>query len=296
MKRILAVLLLPILLGCATATQMATTIGMEAGVLTEEKKQVIDQTAMKTEKAARPVTESEEYYIGRGVAARILRQYELHRHAGSVRYVNHVGGTLTINSPRPYTYGGYHFALLDTDEINAFACPGGIIFVTRGMLRLVQNEDELAAVLAHEIAHVSQKHGLRSISKARWTEVVTTVAGGVAREYSGAEMETLINLFEGTIDDVFQTLVVSGYDRASEYEADALAIKCLDASGYDSREFLGVLGRLARAKKQTTGGIFATHPDIEGRIEKVKVLCQAEEEAPLPRGRINRFRSISAYW
>ena len=192
MKGWICMLGLSVLVGCATTTACVGT-----GLITEEQKQTIDETAVKTERAVRPITETEEYYIGRGVAARILSQYGLYDDPDTVWYVNHIGRTLAMNSPRPYTYGGYHFTVLDTEEINAFACPSGIIFVTRGMLKLAQSEDELAAVLGHEIGHVSQKHGLKAISKARWTEVVTTMGAGAAKAYTGAELASLINLFEG---------------------------------------------------------------------------------------------------
>lgn len=296
MKAKILIVVLPLLMGCATATQVATTVGVGTGVITNGQKQMIDRTAIKAEKAARPITETEEYYIGRGVAARILSPYKLYDHPETIWYVNHIGKTLAINSARPYTYGGYHFAVLDTDEINAFACPGGIIFITRGMLNLVQNEDELAAVLGHEIGHVTQKHGLKAISKARWTQVVTTLGMEAAREYTGAQLDSLINLFEGTIDDVFQTLVVRGYGRGDEHEADKLAIACLRTSGYNPIEFQNLLGNLKAAQSQASGGIFSTHPNIEDRIAKVKKDLKTAEGSPPPPERIARFTGIAGYW
>jgi len=295
-KARILILLLSVLVGCATATQVATTVGVGTGVITSEQKQAIDQTAIKTQRAVRPITERDEYYIGRGVAARILSQYRLYNDSEAIRYVNHIGGTLAINSPRPYTYGGYHFAVLDTDEINAFACPGGIIFITRGMLKLVHNEDELAAVLAHEIGHVTAKHGLKAISKARWTEVVTTLGTEAARAYTGAQLDSLINLFEGTIDDVFQTLVVRGYGRADEYEADKLSIGCLQASGYDPADFHHLLASFEAAQKGESGGIFSTHPNITDRIEKVSMGLKAAGGSPAPPERIARFKRSGSSW
>ena len=182
------------------------------------------------------------------------------------------------------------------DEINAFACPGGIIFITRGMLNLVQNEDELAAVLAHEIGHVTQKHGLKAISKARWTQVVTTLGMEAAREYTGAQLDSLVNLFEGTIDDVFQTLVVRGYGRGDEYEADKLGIACLEASGYDPIEFQNLLEILKTAQSPESGGIFSTHPNITDRIAKAKMDLKVAEGSPLPAERSARFKRIAEYW
>lgn len=290
------VLVVSFLVGCATATQVATTVGVGTGVITDGQKQMIERTAIKAGKAVRPITETEEYYIGRGVAARVLSQYDLYNHSETIWYVNHIGKTLAINSARPYTYGGYHFAVLDTDEINAFACPGGIIFITRGMLNLVQNEDELAAVLAHEIGHVTQKHGLKAISKARWTQVVTTLGMEAAREYTGAQLDSLVNLFEGTIDDVFQTLVVRGYGRADEYEADKLGIACLEASGYDPIEFQNLLEILKAAQTPESGGIFSTHPNLTDRIAKAKMDLKVAEGSPLPPERSARFKRIAEYW
>ena len=288
---------LAVLVGCATTTQVATTVCVGTGLITEEQKQAIDKTAVKTARAVRPITETEEYYIGRGVAARILSQYELYDDPDAVWYVNHIGRTLAMSSSRPYTYGGYHFAVLDTEEINAFACPGGIIFVTRGMLRVVQSEDELAAVLGHEIGHVSQKHGLKAISKARWTEVVTTMGAEAAKTYTGAELASLISLFEGTVDDVFQTLVVRGYGRAQEYEADSLAIQCLESSGYDCDEFLHLLERLKAAQNEESGGIFATHPNIADRVERIKADLDTSGRVSTARGhRLARFASVVDHW
>lgn len=297
MKGWICILGLWVLVGCATTTQVATTVCVGTGLITEEQKQAIDETAVKTERAVRPITETEEYYIGRGVAARILSQYELYDDPDTVWYVNHIGRTLAMNSPRPYTYGGYHFAVLDTEEINAFACPSGIIFVTRGMLKLAQSEDELAAVLGHEIGHVSQKHGLKAISKARWTEVVTTMGTGAAKVYTGAELASLINLFEGTVDDVFQTLVVRGYGRAQEYEADSLAIQCLDSSGYDCEEFLRLLERLKAAQNGKSGGIFATHPNMADRVERIRADLETSRESSIGSGeRLTRFASVADDW
>jgi predicted Zn-dependent protease len=282
--------------GCATATQVATTVGVSAGYLTEGQKQALDKTAVKVEKAARPVSETEEYYIGRGVAATILTKYSLYRNQMVTAYVNYVGNTVAMGSPRPYTYGGYHFAVLDTDEINAFACPGGTIFVTRGMLKVVRTEDELAAVLSHEVGHVAQKHGLQAISTARWTEVVTTLATETAKAYTAAEMASLVDLFQGSVDDVFKTLVVNGYGREQELEADGLAIGCMKTCGYDGRQFVSVLDRLEQTSKQASGGIFSTHPDLAERIQAAKGPCAAAARPPAPEERVVRFKKTAFSW
>jgi len=296
MKKIILLLLVPMVVGCATATQVATSVGVSAGYITEGQKQALDKTAVKAEKAARPVSETEEYYIGRGVAATILTKYNLYRNQTVTAYVNYVGNTVVMGSPRPYIYGGYHFAVLDTDEINAFACPGGTIFITKGMLKMVSTEDQLAAVLSHEVGHVAEKHGLQAISSARWTEVVTTLATETAKAYTAAEMASLVDLFQGTVDDVFKTLVVNGYGREQELQADGLAIGCMKACGYDGRQFISLLDRLEQTSKQASGGIFATHPDLAERIQAAKGPCAAAARPPAPEERIIRFKKTAVSW
>lgn len=290
MKKIFLLFLLSFLAGCATATQMATTMAVGTGLISGGEKQMIDRTATKVEKAVRPVSESEEYYIGRAVAARILNPYKLYRHPQTVSYVNHVGNTLALNSPKPFTYGGYHFAVLDTEEINAFACPGGIVLVTRGILALAGNEDELAAILAHEIGHVTHRHGIQSISSARWAEVASTLGKEAAREYSGTQWEAVVNLFDGTVDDVFQTLVVKGYSRELEQEADASALSYLRGSGYDPAGLLRILETLEKTKGQKEGGLFSTHPGLEERMKTARMQIGAGPSLPLPQQRLERFK------
>ena len=110
--------------------------------------------APKLAKSAEDFTPDQEYYLGRGVAATLLGQYRALRTPAANEYLNLLGQSLAKYSTKPNTFGGYRFLLLDTPEINAFAAPGGLILVTRGLAQCAANEDELAAVLAHEIAHV----------------------------------------------------------------------------------------------------------------------------------------------
>lgn len=183
-----------ILIGCAEVVRVGTTVGQGMGQISKEDKEKIDRLALQTEKAIRPMNEQEEYYVGRAVAATILGQYRLYRNERLTRYLNEVGQAVALASSRPFTYGGYHFAVLDTDEVNALACPGGIIFISRGMLKKAQNEEEVAAILAHEIAHVSHKDGLGAIQSARWAEVVTALGTEAARKLSAAQLAKLVSL------------------------------------------------------------------------------------------------------
>lgn len=221
------------------------------------------------QKASRDITDEEEYYVGRAVAARLLETFPLYRNTALTEYVNYVGQAVAIHSDKPYTFGGYHFAILDTDEVNAFACPGGTIFITRGMVKMVKNEDELAAVLAHEIAHINNRDGISSIKKSRWTEAVTIIGTTAAKKYGSGELASLVGLFEGSIDDVFKTLVVNGYGQSQENSADSAALAYLDRAGYSPGSLKDFLGKLVAAGKSSGGGILKTHPATSDRIEKV---------------------------
>ena len=225
------------------------------------------KAAKEVSKAQRPISDEEEYYIGRAVAAKILASYPLLENKALTAYVNLVGQTIALHSDTPQTYGGYHFAILDANEINAFACPGGTILVTKGMISATRNEEELAAVLAHEVAHIHNRDGIASIKSARWTEALTVIGTETARSYTPAQVSQLVRIFEGSVEDVFKTLVVNGYGRSQEYQADETAMRYLSRAGYNPgslRDFLLVL--LAQGTA-ASGGILNTHPGTAERIE-----------------------------
>lgn len=247
--------------------------------------------ASKASGASRPITDSEEYYVGRAVAARILSKYKLDQNPKLTQYVNEVGQTVARKSTRPNPYKGYHFAVLDTQEINAFACPGGIIFVTRGLIQTCQNEDQLAAVLAHEVGHVANKDGINSISKARWSQVFTTMGTEAAKQYGGAA-GNLVGLFEGSIDDVFKTIVVNGYSRQAEETADAAALSQLTRAGYDPGAMVVLLTAMEAKGKGASGGIFKTHPPTSERLAKVKASVGQSPESQGEKLRAARFKKM----
>lgn len=260
-----------ILAGCAEVVKVGTSVSQEMGAISKEDKEKIDQMAQETEKAARPMTEQEEYYLGRAVAAAILGKYRVYSNERSALYVNQVGQTVALASDRPFTYGGYHFVILDTDEVNALSCPGGIIFITRGMLKKAQNEEELAAVLAHEVGHVNHKDGVNAIQRARWVQVVTLLGSEAAKRASGADLAKLLSLFEGSVDDVVKTLLVSGYSREQEAAADLSALTFMNRLGYDPQGLPDYLERLAKEQSGGAGqGLFATHPGMTERLAKAR--------------------------
>ncbi|WP_420266099.1 M48 family metalloprotease [Candidatus Magnetominusculus dajiuhuensis] len=255
MKNLVTITLLVALVGCVPTLSSIPDTAIKVGT--------------SVSKAARPIAPEEEYYIGRSVAARIMGSYKLLNSPEFTTYINLTGQTIAFHSEMPFTYGGYHFAILDSKEINAFACPGGIIFITKGMIDLAVNEDELAAILAHEIAHINHKDGLGAIKSSRWTEALTVMGSEAARQYTPGEVSQLLNVFEGSIDDVVKSLVTSGYSKAQEYAADESALVYLRASGYNPAALKDVLKNLQSKSTPTGGGVFKTHPSTEDRIAKV---------------------------
>ena len=235
-----------------------------------------------TEKAARPISDEEEYYLGRAVAARILETYPLLKETKLTEYVNFIGAVLALHAEKPYTFGGYHFAILDTDEMNAFACPGGTIFVTKGMLKSAANEDELAAVLAHEIAHINHRDGISSIKKSRWSEAVTIIGSKAAQNYGPQELSRLTGIFEGSIDDIVKTLVVKGYSKSQEYEADKTSISYLVRTGYNPLALKDFLDRMVSRGTSSEGGITKTHPGTTDRIDNIRTEIPKDTAASLP--------------
>jgi predicted Zn-dependent protease len=244
--------------------------GCKISDLTPEHINAITSSVQSIGKAARPMGDDEEYYVGRAVAARLTHTYPLYRNARLTEYLNLIGQTIALHTDKPATFGGYHFALLDSSEVNAFACPGGIILITRGMLSSVKSEDELAAVLAHEIAHFIHRDGIAAIQSSRWSEALMVIGGNAARQFGPKETAQLVSLFEGSIDDVFKTLVVNGYGRDQEREADRSALGYLAAAGYDPQALTGYLRRLEQGGKGSKSGIFTTHPGTDERLENVR--------------------------
>ncbi len=271
-------LAIPFLLGgCAAASVLPMASIAATGV-------------SKASTATRPINDSEEYYVGRAVAARVLAKYPLYQNAKLTQYVNEVGETVARKSSRPNTFRGYHFAVLDTQELNAFACPGGIILITRGLVETCGNEDQLAAVLAHEVGHVAHKDGINSISKARWSEVFTAMGTEAVKQYGGAA-GGLVTLFEGSIDDVFKTIVVNGYSRDAEYAADQHAVQTLTRAGYNPKALDDLLAKMLAKGKEGAGGIYKTHPPTSERLAKVK--AEIGEGAPVKEEavRTKRFKA-----
>ncbi len=214
-------------------------------------------------------TPEQEYYIGRAVAANILSARKVYDNPSATDYLNVLERALVVYSDRPETFGGYHVLILDSDEINAFSAPGGLILVSRGLLRCATNEDSVAAILAHETSHVVLKHGLNAIKEARKTAAYRNLAITAANTAGGSNVRELTDIFKDSIADITNTLVNNGYSRDLEFQADQMALTIMRSAGYDPRAFEAML-RVMKTKLKPGGLDFAkTHPDPKDRIAKV---------------------------
>ena len=211
------------------------------------------------------ITPEQEYYIGRTVAATILDRFPATGSEVLDDYLNRLGQALARASDRPETFGGYHFLSLASTEINAFAAPGGLIFVTRGMLALCSREDDVAAILAHEIAHVHHRHGLRSIRSGRLGGALTTLVEKGSEKLEGSALAEVTGAFRDSVGDISESLITNGYSRSAEETADKTAALLLARVGYDPYALLDVLEAMEVELEKNPGGFGRTHPDPRDR-------------------------------
>lgn len=222
------------------------------------------------DEANREITESEEHYIGRAVAANILATKTPMFDWAAVEYVNEIGAVIAGFSPRPSTYGGWHFMILNDQGINALSCPGGIVLLNKGLCDLAQNEDELAAIIAHEAAHIVLSHGIKSVEKAKLTSAWTTLGHEGAQHLGSSEVQELSDNYGDVVDDITMNLVTRGYSRDSEEQADSLAVHILYRAGYDPAALVSVLQRMDGITNRNGPGFWQTHPDPSQRAQWVQ--------------------------
>lgn len=216
-----------------------------------------------------PIGPEEEQSLGTSIALQVVaRSGGIYDQPELTRYVNLVGRAVAATSDRPNL--DYRFAVLNDQTINAFATPGGYVFVTRGLLRQVKNEAELAAVLGHEIGHISQKHMLEVIQRTKQIAGISE-AGLAFADRDPAQFKQLI-------DNVAKKLLDEGYDQVKELEADRLGVQFAARVGYDPTAYLGLLNRL-RGLKGDDRTLFKTHPNFSARIGEVQGVISAKNYA-----------------
>lgn len=272
-----------------TLTELGVGVGVATGTITDSQGTSINRTVSATGKAFEALTPLQEYYIGRAVAATILSQYPAYDNAKANYYLNEVGQTLAIASDKPETYAGYHFLIMDTDEVNAFAAPGGLILVSRGLLRCCRSEDAIAAVLAHEVGHIEHAHGLQAIRKSRITGALAILGAEGAKQLGSQEVAELTAAFEDSVSDVIGTMVNSGYARAFELEADHSAVTILSRVGYNPTGLIDMLEQMEKRMGAQESGFAKTHPAPAARIADIRPAVTLVRSLPAPPQRQARF-------
>ncbi len=255
--------------GCATTGTLMEAYGNATG----QKSLAAAGTSFKRSAETQEFSEDEKYYTGRTVGANMLGGEDISDDVALEAYVGKVGQTLALASGKATLPHGWHFMLLKEDEPDAFACPGGLIFISEGLVKLCQNEDELAGVLAHEISHVAIDHPMQAISASNRSAAFVSLAQYAYEQSSNgsAAASGLADQFNSVVKDV-ATGVTHGYDKGKEKEADLSAVKMCIEAGYDPRGLKRVLLRL---KKGDT-----THGDPAQRAKDVEDLAYQSEPCP----------------
>jgi len=211
-----------------------------------------------------------EIEFGREVAARILGRYKTYNNPALVKYVSLVGQSLARSTNRPELE--FRFTILDTTEINAYAAPGGYVFLTKGALLLMKDESELAGVLAHEIAHITEKHVVKELNVKGQDDSATS---GLARLVGGSSESTRI-AFAQAVDKALDILFKDGLKREDEAQADKTAVVISALSGYDSGGLARYLDRISVVKGKTTEVLDKTHPPFNARLALIKETMDSE--------------------
>lgn len=251
-------------------TQAGTGALAASGVLTEQQAQSINHSTEAIAKTFQDITPEQEYYIGRSVAATVLTAYKPFDAPAANTYLNELGQSLALFSDKPETFGGYHFLVMNSEEVNAFSAPGGLVLVSRGLVRCCRSEDALAAVLAHEIGHVEKQHGLRAIRSGRLTSALTILAVEAGKNLGGQNLAEVTQAFEGSITDITSTMMNSGYARSQEFEADAAAVQIMRRVGYQPAALVDMLEQMKLHLKPGGHDFAKTHPPPEDRIRQLR--------------------------
>lgn len=210
-------------------------------------------------------SDEEEKQLGADVSAKLREKYGVVQDRAVHKYVTLVGSLVASASSRPNL--PWTFVVLDTEGVNAFAAPGGFIHITRGALALIQNEAELANVLAHEVTHVTAKHTIRAIQKAK-------VQGAAAASTRKALLEQAANR-------VYEITLENSFDRGDEMDADKTAVVLASKVGYAPNGLGAFLTRLADRNKALTerSGMFASHPETKARLDGVTKAIASQQLA-----------------
>jgi beta-barrel assembly-enhancing protease len=214
------------------------------------------------------IDDREERQLGETVSANLREKYGVVQSEELTKYVTLVGTALAQASTRPNL--NWRFIVLDTDGVNAFAAPGGIVHVTRGLLGLVRNEAELAGALGHEITHITVKHTVRAIEKSKTIQMASDEAGsGTARDRFVAALA----------QEAYNRILNNEFSREDESEADRVGVQLASRLGYAPHGLVDVLRKLdaRNSGRDERNGLFASHPATKERIDRLEKQIKDEK-------------------
>ncbi len=230
-------------------------------------------------------SQEKEIQIGRTLAAQVEQQAKMVEDPIVTEYINRIGQNIVLHSDAkvPFT-----IKVIDSDEVNAFALPGGFFFVNKGLILAAENEAELAGVMAHEIAHVAARHAMENQGKG--TLINYGALAGII--FGGPIVSTVLQNAGG----IMAGLAGLKFTRGAETEADNLGVQYLYASGYDPLAMSTMFEKLASRNKKKPGSIqklFSTHPEPVNRRDTSLALVsrfQEKEEYVISTSEFNRVK------
>jgi len=281
---------------CVTACLFVQAVHLEGQSRTgSNSKSLIDDAFSDMDKAFNNMeaefTPEDAYYLGRAVAANILAAYKPYtQNPVLTQYLNRICQTLVINCLQVVSFNGYHVIILDSPEYNAFATPGGHIFVTKKLVEAAASEDMLAAIIAHELAHILLKHGIAIINDMKLNDEMTVTANRAA-DFAGRDNDAAkqLMLFRNSVTKTMDTMLKNGYSQSQEFEADREAVTLLQRSGYDPMALQDMLKILQQAQKSQRGGFNTTHPSPADRIMNIEGLRYRTQDTR--KYRVPRFKN-----
>ena len=214
-------------------------------------------------------TDEEEKQMGEQVSLQLRNRFGVYQDEGVTKYVALVGTLLAQASTRPTL--DWKFIVLDTDGVNAYAAPGGIVHVTRGLLGLMKNEAELAGILGHEITHITGKHTINAIKKSKGISLGSDLTGS-----AGSYKTQVITKFAGM---AFEKVFEGEWSRDDEDSSDKIGTQLANKVGYRPTGIADVLKKIQarNGARQERNGLFASHPAIKDRISNNEKQIKSEK-------------------
>jgi len=211
-----------------------------------------------------------EISFGRNVAGRVLSRYQLSQNSPLNQYINLIGTSLTANAAR--TELQFYFAVIESNQVNAYSAPGGYIFITTGAIQAANNEAELAGILAHEIAHVTERHIVNALNIRDVSEDSSAAIGKMIR--AGGESARVA--FSQVVDKAMAILFESGFNQRDEFESDRVGTLLLAMAGYDAQALKNFLHR-THQQTHTKHHRNSTHPTSTDRLAALDTFIAEEQ-------------------